>query len=81
MPDLVIRYVWESKPNYERSCIVIVNMTKKLFYAYKPSMVVNEKTMRVYNNNDSLNYWVDLKDKASYEDLVKCLEKADFERI
>lgn len=77
-PDIVIKYKWTNKTNYDKNCIVIVNMTKKMFYAYKPNLASNEKIFKVYNNNDSLNYYIDLQDKASFSDLVKALRKTDF---
>lgn len=80
-PDIVIRYEWENKTNYTKNCIVVVNMTKKMFYAYKPNLVSNEKLIKVFNNNDGLNYCVDLKDKASFSDLVTALRKTDFIEI
>ena len=78
MPDIVIEYKWANKTNYDKNCIVVVNMTKKMFWAYKPTMLSREKYLKVYNNNDSLNYYIDLKDKASFTDLVSALRKTDF---
>lgn len=77
-PDIVIKYKWTSKTNYDRNCIVIVNMSKKMFYAYKPNLASNEKLIKVFNNNDNLDYYVDLQDKESFIDLVKALRKTDF---
>lgn len=80
-PDIIIRCVWENKTNYEKNCMVVINMTKKMFYAYKPNLTSNEKLIKVFNNNDSLNYIVDLKDKASFSDLVSALRKTNFVEI
>lgn len=78
IPDIVIKYKWTNKTNYDKNCIVIVNMTKKMFYAYKPNLASNEKIFKVFNNNDCLNYFIDLKDKTSFSDLVNALRKTDF---
>ena len=80
-PDIVIRYEWTNKTNYTKNCIVVVNMTKKMFYTYKISLVSNEKLIKVYNNNTSLDYYIDLKDKASFSDLVTALRKTNFVEI
>lgn len=80
-PDIIIKYQWTNNTNYEKNCIVVVNMTKKMFYAYKPNLTLNEKLIKVFNNNDSLNYYIDLKDKASFTDLVSALRKTNFVEI
>lgn len=81
MPDIVIRYEWANKTNSTKNCIVYFNMTKKIFWAYKPAMFSTKKNNNVCNNNDCLFYHVDLKDKTSFNDLVDALRKTDFEQI
>ena len=81
MRDIVIKYEWASRTNDYNNCIVLVNMTQKKFYIYKRSLYKNEKYIELTNNTNCEFYFIDLKDKASFEDLVKAMRRTDFEEV